>query len=309
MDPSGLAPDMGTDRMIETTSRLAACGCFGRHAARRSWPLVTLLALALAGCETVGSVGSVGTGVAEVVTPTKDTTVNIESLSDVVAHNPSDPEAYNTRGAAYARIGKFSDAIADFTKAVQLDPNNAAAFTNRALAYRQTKHNDLALADFNHALQSNPNHAPAYLGRANLLRAQGDYSQAMADLDQAIRLAPEGLAGAQAFHARGLIHQRQGEHALAITDFDNAIDRDPFAAAPYQARAQSLMAEGKYDAAIEDLNAALNVDTKNSEAWANLGLAYEKSNNAVKARESYARAKILDPNNQLAADGLSRIGS
>ena len=65
----------------------------------------------------------------------------------------------------------------------------------------------------------------------------------MADLDQAIRLYPEG---AQAFHARGLIHQRQNEQALAITDFDNAIDRDPFAAAPYQARAQSLFATGKY---------------------------------------------------------------
>jgi tetratricopeptide (TPR) repeat protein len=293
--------------VTKSSADMAYTWLSGAPGARRVLCLV--LALGLAGCETVGAVGSVGTGVAEVVPPSKETSVNIDSLSDVISQHPNDPEAYNTRGAAYARTGKFAEAIADFTKAIQLDPNNTAAYTNRALAYRQTKHGDLALADFNHALQSNPNHAPAYLGRANLLRAQGEYSQAMSDLDQAIRLNPEGQQGAQAFHARGLIHQRQGEHVLAITDFDNAIDRDPFAAAPYQARAQSLMAQGKFSAAIEDLNAALNVDTKNPEAWANLGLAYEKSNNAQKARESYARAKILDPNNQLAADGLSRIGS
>jgi tetratricopeptide (TPR) repeat protein len=59
--------------------------------------------------------------------------------------------------------------------------------------------------------------------------------------------------------------------AATITDFNNAIDRDPFAGAPYQARGQSLMAAGKYEAAIEDFNAALSVNSNNSDAWAGLG--------------------------------------
>ena len=61
-----------------------------------------------------------------------------------------------------------------------------------------------------------------------------------ADLDQAIKLKPEG---AQAFHARGLIHQRNGDHPRAITDFDNAIDRDPFVAAPSHARGIGLFGD------------------------------------------------------------------
>ena len=117
------------------------------------------------------------------------------------------------------------------------------------------------------------------------LRSQGHLPEALADLNQAIRLNPEG---AQAFHARGLIYQRQGNHPQAITDFNNAIDRDPFAGAPYQARGQSLIATGKYDAAIDDFNAALNVDPKNADAWAGLGVAYEKMNNKTKAMESYS---------------------
>ena len=277
-------------------------------ARRVALPLVVLLGLGLAGCETAGSVGTVGLGVAEVTPRSKDTSVNIASLSEVVARNPHDAEAYNTRGAAYARQGDFDKAVGDFTKAVQIDPNSAAAFTNRALAYRQTGRNDLALADFNHALQANPNHAAAYLGRGNLLRVQGNLDGALSDLDQAIKLNSEGQQGAQAVHARGLIHQKRGEQAAAVTDFDNAIDRDPFAAAPYQARAQSLTAQGKYDQSIEDYNAALNVDAKNAEAWAGLGVDYEKLGNRAKAQESYARAKTINPDNHTANEGLSRMG-
>ena len=145
----------------------------------------------------------------------------------------------------------------------------------------------------------------AYLGRANLLRARGRLDEAMSDLNQAIRLNPEG---AQAFHARGLIYQRNGDHAKAITDFDNAIDRDPFAAAPYISRGQSLTAIGKYDLAIEDFNAGLNVNNRSADAWAGLGLAYEKQDNMAKARESYARALVVDPGNKQALEGQSRAG-
>ena len=54
------------------------------------------------------------------------------------------------------------------------------------------------------------------------------------------------------------------------------IDRNPYTAPPYTARGQSLNALGKYDAAIEDFTAALNVDNRNAEAWAGRGFAYEK---------------------------------
>ncbi len=173
-------------------------------------------------------------------------------------------------------------------------PNSAAALTNRALAYRQINRNDAALSDFDRAITADPSHAPAYLGRANLLRAQGNLDQAKADLDQAIQLNPES---AQAFHARGLIWQREGNNAQAITDFDNAIDRDPFARAPYLARGQSLIATGKSDRAVEDFNAALNVDNKNADAWAGLGLAYEKMRQARprRPRTTGARCRSIPP--------------
>ena len=110
----------------------------------RNWLAAAGMALALAGCDTVSSMS--GQSVAELDTASAaEASVNIGSLSEVVSRNPNDPGAYNTRGAAYARVGRYSDAIADFTKAVQLDPNLGSAYTNRALALRQSGRNDAAL--------------------------------------------------------------------------------------------------------------------------------------------------------------------
>jgi tetratricopeptide (TPR) repeat protein len=190
-------------------------------------PLGLVLAtLALAGCETVSQ--SAYPRVAVLEEDTQGTSkVNIASLSDVISRNPNDPGAYNTRGAAYARVGRYGDAIADFNKAVQLDPNNAPAYTNRALALRQTGKNEQALQDFTRAIQADPNYGPAYIGRGNLLRVQGQYQQALDDLTVAIRLTPES---AEALHARGLLNQRQGLHQRAMAaDPNNATGKQGLA--------------------------------------------------------------------------------
>ena len=255
--------------------------------------LAALAALALGGCLTDQVVERPpGRGIAEVSESDPGAAqANIDSLSDVIRRNPSSPEAYNTRGSAYARLGHFQEAVDDLPRRSGSIPTTYGRHQPRAgLSPKQP--NDLARVDFDRAISANPNHAPAYIGRANLLRAQGNLGEARADLDTAIRLNPEN---AQAFHARGLINQKQGDNIRAVTDFDNAVDRDPFAAAPYQARGESLVTLGKYDKAIEDFNAALNVDSKSAMTWAWLGLAYDRAGNRGKAQESYQRALSLDP--------------
>ncbi|MGL4240000.1 MAG: tetratricopeptide repeat protein, partial [Beijerinckiaceae bacterium] len=81
-----------------------------------------LLALALAGCETVGSGVQVrGPQFAEVDDPQSANpnaaSNNIASLTEVVNRNPNDATAYNTRGAAFARAGRYGEAIRDFDRA------------------------------------------------------------------------------------------------------------------------------------------------------------------------------------------------
>jgi Tetratricopeptide repeat. len=87
--------------------------------------------------------------------------------------------------------------------------------------------------------------------------------------------------------------------------FDAAIDRNPYVAPPYQARGQSLIAVGKFDAAVEDFNSALNVDNKSADTWALRGVALDRVGKKTEAQESFQRALVIDGSNRIAKQGLS----
>ena len=74
---------------------------------------------------------------------------NISSLTAVIDRNPQDPEAYNVRGSAYGRGGKYREALKDFDTAIQLKPNFYQAYANRALIHRFLGDQAAALADYN----------------------------------------------------------------------------------------------------------------------------------------------------------------
>jgi tetratricopeptide (TPR) repeat protein len=77
--------------------------------------------------------------------------------------------------------------------------------------------------------------------------------------------------------------------------------------APYAARGQSLVATNQYDKAIEDFNAALNVDARDANSWAWRGVALERKGDRQQAIESYQRALTIDKTNATARQGSSRL--
>ena len=180
-------------------------------AARLSSPLAWLalaLALPLAACQTGGL-----PNLPVSIDPSTASESNIESLSAVIAREPSNPEAYNVRGSAYGRAGRYDDAMADFDKAIELNPNFARAYFNRALVHRRNSDDKRALDDFNNAIRADPRYAPAYVGRGNMYRQNGQLDFALADYNGAIQL---DRTDPQAFHNRGLVYQSQGNHQAAI---------------------------------------------------------------------------------------------
>lgn len=59
--------------------------------------------------------------------------------------------AYNNRGAALLGLGKLQEAIADLSLAIQLQPNSGDAYWNRAAAYEGLKATQSAVEDFQKA--------------------------------------------------------------------------------------------------------------------------------------------------------------
>jgi tetratricopeptide (TPR) repeat protein len=189
---------------------------------------------------------------------------NIASLTDVVQHNPNDPQAYNMRGSVFGDAGRAQDALTDFNKAISLDPNYTQSYANRGLIYRQIGKPDLALADYNKSLSIDPNYAPAYLGRGMVYRLDQLSFLPLQDFNKAIQIRPDN---AQAYFNRGLLYQSQHQHQFAIDDFSTAIGLSQQKAEPYLAINDSKAAAGDLE----------QNDTQAKEGFARVGGKFAES--------------------------------
>jgi len=107
-----------------------------------------------------------------------------------------------------------------------------------------------AISIFDLALSFDPNNSVAFQLRGDAYRAMGSINEAVADYDQAIGLDPQS---ASALNNRGLAYAELGENALALSDFNQAVGLQPGFGLAYKNRAEVQIAEGKYEAAVLDL--------------------------------------------------------
>jgi tetratricopeptide (TPR) repeat protein len=133
-------------------------------------------------------------------------------------------EATYNRGNAYASIGEFDRAIADYDRALQLNPTMATAFDNRGRAYSQKNQFERAVADYNEAIRLNPNSAIALHNRCWAHIAVGNIGDALSDCNESLRIRPQD---AGTLSTRGLVYLRAGAFDKAILDYDAALQNDP----------------------------------------------------------------------------------
>ena len=123
-------------------------------------------------------------------------------------------QAYNKRCEVYYNYGKkdYDRAIADCSKAIELDPNSTA-YLNRCLATSLKGDDDRALSDCNKAVELDPKSSYAYSARCWVSCRHGASQQALADCSEALKLDPNNN---QALSARGFAYLKMGEYDQAI---------------------------------------------------------------------------------------------
>ncbi|MGA1262938.1 MAG: tetratricopeptide repeat protein [Prochlorothrix sp.] len=116
---------------------------------------------------------------------------------------PQNPAAWSNRGNARVSQFKLEAAIEDFNQAVDLAPNLPDPYINRGTAWEGLKEWDKAIADYNYALTLNPRDAVGYNNRGNAYGGAGNWEAASQDFQKAAILAP-GFAGANVNYALSL---------------------------------------------------------------------------------------------------------
>ena len=213
-------------------------------------------------------------------------------------------EAYNNRGLAYRSLGKSAEAIANFSKAIEIDPRYGEAYNNRGSAYASLGNYVQAIADFSRAIGSDPKYGDAYHNRGSAHANLGNYAQAIADFTRAIEIDPRY---AETYTNRGLAYLRLGKSAEAITDFNRAIEIDPRYAEAYNNRGLAHIDLADYLQAITDFNRAIEINLKFGEAYNNRGLAYANLGNhehEIADRRTAARLGHEGAKNFLRSKGI-----
>jgi len=88
-------------------------------------------------------------------------------------------------------LNLIDDALADFTKATEVNPGDAAAWAGQAEAEKILRRYGDAVQHFTRALDIDGSFAGAYLGRANVHAARTDTGAAEQDRAAALRIDPD----------------------------------------------------------------------------------------------------------------------
>lgn len=182
---------------------------------------------------------------------------------------PAEAQALFARGKEKQTAGDLDGALADYTRALELDGTYTGALNNRGNV-RQAK-GDLtgAVADFTRALELDPGYQTAWFNRGNAKSDQGDLEGAIADYSRAIELDAKD---AQAFNNRGGVKDRNGDTQGALADYGTAIDLDPKYVRALDNRGALRADLGDTDGAIADFTRAIELDPRWANAWSGRGM-------------------------------------
>jgi tetratricopeptide (TPR) repeat protein len=115
----------------------------------------------------------------------------IADFSKAIELNADFAEARINRGSVYHMQRQLDKAIVDYSKAIELKPEFKEAWNNRASAYAELRQFDLALADFTQAIKLQPDDEVTWANRAVVRVGLRQYEEALADCAQAIKLQPK----------------------------------------------------------------------------------------------------------------------
>ena len=192
----------------------------------------------------------------------------IAGFSKIIELDPQDAIAYYNRGLAHFNIGKFDEAISDYSKAIQINPKFSEAYNNRGFVLVNMGEVEKAIADYTLAIQSDPNNGRAHNNRARAYATKEEIDNAIADYGEVIRISSSNDPAA--YFDRGYLHLLKSDWDKAITDCNNVIRLCPTNAATYDIRGYAHLKKNDFAKAISDFKIATQFNPNDTNALNNI---------------------------------------
>ena len=205
---------------------------------------------------------------------------------------PTEPITANLLGAVYVEIGRLEQAVASYTRALQIRPDFAEAHSNLGNVLKRLGKPEEAVASYRRALQIRPDYAEAHCNLGDVLNEMGRHEEAVASYRRALHVKPDF---AVAHNNLGTVLNELGKPEEAITSLARALQIQPNFAEAHNNLGAALNELGKPDAAISSLTRALQIRPDYAEAHSNLGDALNNLGRSEHAMATYENALRINP--------------
>ena len=133
------------------------------------------------------------------------------------------PAKLNDKGMALTQAGKYDEAIAAFTKGLELEPGNPVFHYNRGEAYRRAGRLVEAKADLEAVLELSGEEADLLLALGLVADEDDDFDLAERHYERALVLRS---AFPEAWNNLGVVKFRRGDYPAAREAFEKAVALD-----------------------------------------------------------------------------------
>ena len=206
--------------------------------------------------------------------------------------DPSDAGAHNNLGVLYFNKGLYEEAVAAFTKALELDPKMQVAQRNIEVAYYNTGYYDRRVAELKERLRvrADDREARWELGRAYALLGQSE--EAIGEFTELLRYDESDIG---AIVQLGLAEKAIGHLDEAQGWFARALELEPSSSVVAFYLGETLYNQGRADEALVSLQRAIQLNPENPDAHYLLGVIYGDMGRHDEARAASKRAIQLNP--------------
>jgi tetratricopeptide (TPR) repeat protein len=209
----------------------------------------------------------------------------------LIEADPEWAQPFYFRGASHLARGEVEAALADLSRAIQLEPDIPYfAYHDRGRALAELGRHEEALADYERAIALRPDVGSTRNRMGTTLYHLGRLDEALAAYTEAIRQEP---ARGNFCFDRGAVYLNREQFDEAVADFTRAIELEP-AAHYHFSRGTAYLRQGEPDKALADFNTAIAQSPDHARAWYARGYLHYTNRRCEQGESDFARAVELD---------------
>ena len=212
----------------------------------------------------------------------------IDQFTRAINLDPDNDKAYLQRGIAYTRLGEHKLAAEDYDRALAFDEKNAELYYFSGNEWHQYGDNPLALRKLTTAVTLKRNFLEAYQVRLKVNMALGRYKDALEDGLRCVKMKDDD----RAYYNLAQVYEKLKMYNEAADAYQQSLKKNDRVMETHFSYAKLLFLLEDYEAAEREINEVLQMEPQHFEGVLLLSQVYAAQGKYLKATETLSMASV-----------------